>query len=115
MFQLPENDKTLWLEGLRSGQYTQGRTALCNEHGYCCLGVYAQTIHPDDIEWHTYGGGLKKKMVIQDTTEDGRPFSRGGTVPEEWIPDDIQTKLIQMNDTDEMTFAEIADYIEASL
>lgn len=34
---LPGRDE--WLEALRSGQYAQGRLALCESDRYCCLGV----------------------------------------------------------------------------
>jgi len=31
--------KKQWTAALRSGDYTQGKTALCTDTGYCCLGV----------------------------------------------------------------------------
>lgn len=37
-----------WIEALRSGEYRQGRSALCRDGGYCCLGV-ACAIYVDEV------------------------------------------------------------------
>lgn len=36
---LPPEVKSKWTEALRSGKYKQGRTKLCANECYCCLGV----------------------------------------------------------------------------
>ena len=37
-------DKTKWLEALRSGEYEQVAGTLCNGTGYCCLGVLEEVL-----------------------------------------------------------------------
>ena len=53
---LPSATKNAWLRMLRSGDYTQGRSALrrivrINEQdteAFCCMGVYADLVKPTD-------------------------------------------------------------------
>ena len=45
--------KDLWIEALRSGDYEQGREALCRVDSsgnarYCCLGVLAEVVEGED-------------------------------------------------------------------
>jgi len=81
-----------WVTALRSGEYVQGQGYLKDDGEYCCLGVLCE-IHPDfDFpvsEWET---ALDKSILGFD--------------------DDIQRRLIEMNDIDGYTFDEIADFVE---
>jgi hypothetical protein len=36
---LPKEFKKKWVDALMSWKYNQTDGTLCNEHGYCCLGV----------------------------------------------------------------------------
>lgn len=46
-----------WLEALRSGEYSQTRSHMCDEDGYCCLGVLEECcfnvefVGPGFIKW----------------------------------------------------------------
>jgi hypothetical protein len=81
--------KEQWLEGLRSGEYKQGKYALQDEHGgYCCLGVLVKVHgqnHPD--------------RAYKDTK----------------VSEDLRRTLVQMNDHENKSFEQIANYIEVNL
>lgn len=53
---MKETDKKAWIEALRSGEYTQGKRALCRRDGsFCCLGVAYDVLV--DGWWEQYEGG----------------------------------------------------------
>jgi len=124
-YHLPPDFKSRWLSDLRSGNYTQERQNLAilahkqydlhnNEvvhvevpNSYCCLGVayfgsaFSKTqmpnlINPDD-DGPTYG----------EETE--------AACAEMGIPNEVQTKLIELNDNLYWDFLTIADWIEENL
>jgi len=81
-----------WTAALRSGKYKQGQGYLKDDGEYCCLGVLCE-IHPDfDFPVSEWPTALDKSVLGFD--------------------DDIQRKLIEMNDLDSKTFNEIADWID---
>lgn len=41
--------KKLWVDALRSGEYKQGKSVLCSEDKYCCLGVLCELAYNDNI------------------------------------------------------------------
>jgi hypothetical protein len=88
-----------WLNELRGGNYLQGRGRLRQqgkkEYSFCCLGVLADIINP---HWeHT--------SLWADTA-----CVTG--LPPNIVPHEIQGRLIGMNDNEEKSFREIADYLE---
>lgn len=101
--------KTKWIEGLRSGEYLQGRNNLVKEttnnmkysHSYCCLGVLCDIV------------------VKSDPSLAQVEFAGWGDIPTElegktrlaakWCD-----TLIKMNDMKSKTFKKIALYIESS-
>jgi hypothetical protein len=98
--------KAKWVEALRSGEYTQARYGIGNQatKELCCLGVAANVLKPslalectndavDLLNLHGLDGGRDGDMEFTGTVR----------------------VLIDMNDTDGKSFAEIADYIEAKL
>lgn len=93
--------KAKWVEALRSGKYQQGRMALKNGDNFCCLGVLCDLY--DSSGW----------------TPGGRFQDRGWEPPQSvrlWADFAESFKgLIKMNDEEELSFPEIADYIEANL
>ena len=101
---LKTNIKREWLKRLRSGDYLQGKSFLCQvgpegEHLFCCLGVLADFAVED--EWESKGS-----MFL---------CGRGsGLLDDKWIPYEIQNDLASMNDSGD-SFDEIADYIEETL
>lgn len=109
-----EEQKKLWCEALRSGEYEQGRHNMLRASAdgssprFCCLGVYADLFI--EAEWEPLG----------DTTMFG--FKDHGVLsismlPKYMIPpqlDEAQPDLAEMNDSG-CDFDKIADYIEENL
>jgi hypothetical protein len=96
--------KAKWVEALRSGTFKQERNGIGStaRKCLCCLGVGAVVVNPD-IDLVTTDDAVKALFG-----EAGWKLNNGG------YSADICT-LIEMNDLDERSFAEIADYIEANL
>lgn len=96
-----------WIAALDSGKYQQTSIGLLHNCGrYCCLGVACKVLIPEDRLKFDHGrivGGLPD-------TQDNAP---------EWlkkINEDFQNKtgraLSMLNDSDRMTFTEIATLLE---
>lgn len=99
--------KERWVAALRSGKYPQGRDNLREpEGGFCCLGVLCDLVAP---------GGWRVSWDGTYYTHQGY----GATNPELYRPlgvtADAEAELIDMNDSEEKTFTEIADWIEENL
>lgn len=93
--------KTKWIAALRSGEYQQVQQDLHNDEGYCCLGVLQSVLAQELIELPADDGDsfLKVEPCLELT---GLTFTD-------------QKTLWRMNDDDEKSFDEIADYIEQNL
>lgn len=103
--------KKKWLKALRSEDYKQGTGCLkrVNENGatYCCLGVLMDTL---GTRWRKVAGANYLAY-------------RGGSVAtlspdvkrQVGLSDDVENKLIEMNDTKRRSFKQIAGYIERYL
>lgn len=89
-FKLDSEQKTIWLNALRSGKYLQGKGQLQFEgiNSYCCLGVFQEVCSIENRD--------------------------GCYLPHKVIPDSIQIDLATMNDSGK-SFEEIANYIEINL
>jgi hypothetical protein len=102
--------KAKWLEALRSGHYAQTREYLRQDGGYCCLGVLCDVVDPEawgeEDRWQ-YADEGDIDAEICELPESFR--HRAG------ITDRAQSVLIELNDCEEATFEQIADYIEANL
>ena len=118
--------KDLWLDALRSGQYTQGdgnlfrRDWINHRLEYCCLGVLADELNVLEKDlWKELGCITYKDRYgnFEDTS---------GDLPDwvlKWVNLDTATMmlLINMNDGQRefdgapMDFDDIADYIEEYL
>lgn len=99
--------KAKWIAALRSGEYKQGKDEMLNESGeMCCLAVAAHVcgVSKDNIRGHKYPSGLlpadrfKMPLFFQNCR-----------------PDDGPWRLAVMNDIENKSFSEIADYIEKNL
>lgn len=121
-----ERNRKRWLDALRSGKYRQGREYLNRGGNYCCLGVAAKAVF--DADWVTVpavralgaaGGPCKGLPDPQAFTEE---------VDTEWVDtvslplpmlqalglsEAAQDDLMQANDTDRLSFREIANMIES--
>lgn len=118
--ELPISD---WVAALRSGEYKQGKGTLTrilpgDEKAHCCLGVACHTARAK-VNMLSYNC-----TVYQFPTEDedyaihGR---FGGLTAEDLAAAFIgpeenrgQSKLYTMNDDEDASFTEIADFIEAN-
>lgn len=124
--------KGLWLDALRSGDYTQGQNALCNltpegePTGYCCLGVLVEVARIDGVEltiedrdltrWYDESAGvLPMRVADWAGLNESCPPVVYEDLGEEFFPSERCTSLPHLNDTLGLNFAQIADVIEASL
>lgn len=98
-----------WLDALRSGQYEQGKSWLCRNGKYCCLGVACEVFElPKEIvgDRVKYAGstGPAPCQVVDAL---GLHSDTGWTV-------DGGDSVVTLNDRARKTFAEIADILEAN-
>lgn len=119
---MDEELKEKWIAALRSGKYEQGKEKLHCDGKFCCLGVLADIVKPEQYDGHHFS------YIEEETGEEGLP-------KDEEFPDWFLRKikmhpseqriLMSLNDgynwndcnpeRRSHTFAEIADYIEANL
>ena len=106
--------KEKWVKALRSGEYKQGKYVLRSQADeYCCLGVLCDLfVKEHNLEWIPTDAKDPSERVQQYYALLGN----GGILPfavREWADFlyDHQAPVIRRNDTD-ISFAEIADYIE---
>jgi hypothetical protein len=108
-----------WLAALRSGKYKQSRgrlrecrysylngdfdTAVVSEvYGYCCLGVL------QDLAVKDGGPGWNTKHGVTD--DDGAPSNK--ILNFMGLDSEMVNHLVELNDDEVKSFAEIADVIE---
>ncbi len=120
--------KAQWVAALRSGEYPQGYNALrrTDTDTYCCLGVLCELavkaeiavrLDQDEAEWSLYkavnsetdcASGLPPRAVVA--------WAEIGTSnPAVELPNGGRMEMSALNDNLRMTFAEIADLVEAQL
>lgn len=115
----------LWLEALESGEYTQGKGALCADGKFCCLGVACDlyTKHVGGMERYDKKG----YVFFVWTSEDGFRHREDTLLPDpvrQWLglrdkigmlgeshPQAVRS-LTGLNDTGS-TFTEIAEIIKS--
>jgi hypothetical protein len=102
--------KARWIEALRSDEYKQGQMYLMYPTSYpagkryCCLGVYAELNELLGVDHEGYGytqleSGAKSNCYLPDSV----------------LPIDTQQTLALMNDEQEVSFNQIADWIETHI
>lgn len=106
--QLTNKDKieiAIWVGALRSGLFKQTRTRLQDKKGHCCLGVACElfTKKPDLNDFGYLTGVMPDEQ--ENNPEwlnliDEDAYKRNGT------------SLSRLNDTQKLSFNEIADIIE---
>lgn len=97
---ITQEQKTNWLDGLRSGKYIQGRGSLERDEKYCCLGVLCKTI------------GIKFQG---DACIDDKGNSLGYGPIDDLIFHGNHLTLVGMNDEEDADFNEIANWIEENI
>ena len=105
--------KTKWIEALRSGKYKQGKSRLKNaDETMCCLGVLCDLMNG---EWaKTKVNGNPAFTYYYGTEAIGDTLSLG-IAREVGLECKDRVKVAQMNDNENKTFAEIADWIQENL
>lgn len=103
----PEQVETLkaWVKALRSGEYRQAKGYLKSNEGYCCLGVLAEV---KGVSWSVHENILRKPCLF----EGNGPHNIKSFVDWTGLAEDIENRLIDMNDHQNFSFAEIAAFIE---
>lgn len=93
-----------WIKALRSGEYKQGRGCLRTDNNeFCCLGVLCDVVNPNswtlraDNRWTSDG---KSAYPSESAC-----WSAGISIVE-------APALSGMNDSDELSFVAIANYLE---
>jgi hypothetical protein len=112
----PNEVLTRWVEALESNQYEQGVYVLHEGNEFCCLGVLCELarIH-----------GIVREVEIRDG-QDGFPPLYRYDDQEVFLPDSVRDwsglhnkndlwNLVDMNDSGEYSFTEIAQYIRKNL
>lgn len=107
--------KKKWLKALRSGRYEQGQGQLKTPSDkFCCLGVLCDILDPDywdSADYFVADGVLPEKFLEKADFNDGEPYEEHYTRD----PEATQDQLITLNDVDQKSFKEIADWIEKHL
>lgn len=108
---ITKEQKESWIKALRSGEYKQGKKALCyldNSDGlprYCCLGVLAEVLN------------LEKRMLVSPRwyVYTFKNLEHGSFLANEILNyDKFQCILAGKNDRGD-SFEEIADWIEKNI
>ena len=103
-FQLGPN-QTKWLAALRSGEYQQGKYELYADGKYCCLGVANKVCNLQE----------EGESSLLCTYGDMGLYTDAGSVKNISLHGDSDyCSLIELNDTREWSFLDIADFIEAN-
>jgi len=110
--------KKKWVDALRSGEYKQGKSYLRSSDSYCCLGVLADVIIKETDQYYWRRDSTISKLVevyslINKMDEavvgSGKFYS---AFYDEYLYSLEQDNLIKLNDGENLSFNEIADYIE---
>lgn len=111
--------KEKWLAALRSGDYTQTRTALYKDGSYCCLGVLCEIAVQEGVPLQVRETSIMDTMYKYYNDESGLlPYevqtwagliNRNPNTTES--PEGYPRSMAELNDNG-WTFEEIADVIE---
>ena len=102
--------RSLWVEALRSGEYQQGRSALCEGGQYCCLGVACEVYQKHVGDLLVEGSDQKRYdgefAGLPDKVAEWLDISKYGTLND-------GCNLVAANDIDRLDSTQIADLIES--
>lgn len=107
------------IAALRSGKYKQTKFSLHDSTGYCCLGVACEVMRRSrkqgDIKWQKAGstwvfrvGDYQEAAILPRPVQNYYGLTAQGKL-------DVRSSMMVMNDSDELTFEQIADKLEAWL
>lgn len=119
-----------WIAALRSGDYSQGRSRLRTQEGYCCLGVACEVYRQETGEGQWLGDTVGGHFLFRTSAETVSAFLPGpvcdwlGVIHDNGARDDTDglndadrynsdlRPLSSLNDGGR-SFEEIADILEA--
>lgn len=119
--------KKVWVAALRSGEYKQGRTQLCDANDrFCCLGVLIDAcIDEEWVEttagWDANDGSIRTGWGVPQYPGVIFPsIIKDGSLPERLKKEinldiDAEDQLIELNDGQHWGFKRIATWIEKNL
>lgn len=113
-----EETKAAWITALRSGEYAQGRGSLVSidwqtrVKSHCCLGVLADVMGAEEYDTPDEGLGFKFNPSIYGFRAIDDQGYHGGFIPRSIIGFGMQQALVQLNDSGNYTFNDIADRLE---
>jgi|TARA_R100001594_G_scaffold73289_1_gene107841 hypothetical protein len=97
---LPKEFKEKWINALVSGKYQQITDNLCDEYGFCAIGVAL------------VAAGNVPINKIENVPNIDENLIKGYNLPFVSTSDEILDWAIELNDNEGYTFHEIADFIE---
>lgn len=121
--------KAAWIEALLSGKYNQGVSALKYEDKeglhYCCLGVLCDVtdgfkkepieIPGADMKRYAQATARFRKNAMTREGGKGVGYLTDSLLKKVGLTAEQQKDLCALNDSQQKTFAEIADYIQNNL
>lgn len=116
-YHLPKKFKAKWIKGLKSEDYAQITGVLYEYdqdykcYGYCALGV--AIAHCTDTHTYTYDGDSRWDSAYKLPID--KSYFYGIDIDKQIMLGKLQDKVIELNDTDRLSFDEIADWIETNV
>lgn len=124
MEQLPTKEQVyqIWIEALESGEYAQIKHRLHTDEGFCCLGVledvYNKIFHPS-LKWRLRSevassmtmtrSGAKYRNIYELSKKIQKFMGIEGSPRINYKGD--ERGLVELNDTEGLSFKEIADLL----
>lgn len=118
-FKLPKHFAEKWIKALRSGKYHQTTEILGKVKGdkceYCCLGV-AASLQGFEMDVLSENGELIELTKWDDNSDEIEYFDLiEAGLPDTLFTGELPSLLIEMNDRQNKTFDEIADWVEENV
>jgi hypothetical protein len=115
-FSLPAPFAREWMNKLRSGDYKQGKGYLFNKDNFCCLGVAGVVCGVDASDMDNVCA-ISSIFEFHEKDNPDDPLPKGvENVPDILtLEDGLTSILINMNDDEDKSFEEIADWIEENV
>lgn len=108
-YELNEMQKA-WVKGLRSGEYKQGKDWLQKGDEYCCLGVACRVLNDEfKVPVETDHNGNIEYAELGPQPHVMESLGLRGQCGDNFDNNDC---LVVLNDRDDYSFEQIADYIE---
>ncbi len=112
--------KKQWVKALRSAKFEQGRECLRDtDNNFCCLGVACHLLRPNLWAKRENSSAFIMRMLPSSVEGNADSFSEAympvQLAKKVGLCDEAQGHLASMNDDDDCSFEEIANWIEENL